>query len=198
MTDPLVADAALRDATYQQLIAAYDGPGRYYHNLHHLQTLLATVDEYAELVEDQPVVELAVWFHDAVYDYLSSENETRSAALARQFLACTNLSPERQARVVYLIECTARHTASHTPAPDLDFFLDADLRVLGAEPDDYAAYAHQIRQEYQLVPAELYRQGRRKVLAQLLNTPELYRTLEFRQRFGAAARQNLRKELDGL
>lgn len=195
---PLVLDAAQRDAMYQQLVTAYAEPGRHYHNLCHVQALLDTVDEYAELVEDRAVVELAVWFHDAVYDYRSAENEARSAALARQFLAASTLSAKRQARVGYLIECTARHTAAHAPAPDLDFFLDADLRILGAETADYAAYAQQIRQEYRLVPAELYRQGRRRVLESLLNTPQLYRTAEFRRQFEAAAQRNLQAELAGL
>lgn len=195
---PLAPDAALRDATYQQLTAAYSGSGRHYHDLRHVQALLDTVDEYAGLVEDREVVELAVWFHDAVYDYLSSENETRSAELARQFLAHSTLSSERQEMVAYLIECTASHAAAHAPAPDLDFFLDADLRVLGAEPAAYNEYARQIRQEYRLVPAILYRRGRRKVLEQLLAAPALYRTPEFQQRFDAAARHNLRAELDGL
>ncbi|SDX79582.1 HD domain-containing protein [Hymenobacter psychrophilus] len=195
---PIVADAALRDVTYQQLSTAYSGPGRYYHNLHHVQALLDTVEEYAGLVKDREVVELAVWFHDAVYDYLSSENETRSAELARQFLVHTTLSPERQARVAYLIECTAHHTASYAPAPDLDFFLDADLQILGGAEADYAEYARQIRQEYRLIPDLLYRRGRRKVLEQLLNTPILYRTPEFRERLDAAARRNLRAELDRL
>ena len=195
---PFVPDTARRDTTYQQLTAAYSGPGRHYHNLRHVQALLDTVEEYAALVHDREVVELAVWFHDAVYDYLSSENEARSAALARQFLAHSTLSAERQARVAYLIECTARHAAAHAPAPDLDFFLDADLRVLGAESEIYAEYARQIRQEYRLVPALLYRRGRRKVLEQLLAAPALYRTAEFQQRFEAAARRNLRAELAGL
>ena len=198
LVTPLLPDAALRDATYQQLKAAYTGPGRHYHNLHHIRALLVTADEYATLVEDREVVELAVWFHDAVYDYLSSENEARSAELARQFLAHTTLSPERQAQVAYLIECTARHTAPHAPAPDLDFFLDADLQILGASETDYAEYARQTRQEYRLVPDFLYRRGRRKVLDQLLSTPELYRTPEFRERLDAAARRNLRWELAEL
>ncbi|RFP67045.1 hypothetical protein D0N36_00745 [Hymenobacter lapidiphilus] len=198
LISPLMPDAARCIEMYQQLVAAYSGPGRHYHDLHHVQALLTTVDEYAGLVEDRPVVELAVWFHDAVYNYLSSENEARSADMARQFLVHSTLSPERQQRVAYLIECSARHAAAHMPAPDLDFFLDADLRVLGAEPADYAEYARQIRQEYRLVPAVLYRRGRRKVLEQLLAAPALYRTPEFRQRFEAAARRNLRAELAGL
>ncbi len=198
LVTPLLPDAALRDATYQQLAVAYSDPGRHYHNLRHVQNLLDTVDQYTALMADREVVELAVWFHDAVYDYRSSENEARSAELARQFLACTSLNPARQAQVVYLIECTAHHTAPHAPAPDLDFFLDADLQILGAAEADYAEYAHQIRQEYRLVPAVLYRRGRRQVLEQLLNTPELYRTPEFRERLDAAARRNLRWELEGL
>ncbi|WP_019946222.1 HD domain-containing protein [Hymenobacter aerophilus] len=198
LTVALVADADIRDATHRQLLDAYSGPARHYHNLDHIQALLGTVEEYADLIQDREVVELAVWFHDAVYDYLSSENEARSAALARQFLAHSTLSAERQARVAYLIECTARHTAAHAPASDLDFFLDADLRVLGAEPEIYAEYARQIRQEYRLVPALLYRRGRRKVLEQLLAAPALYRTTDFQARFEAAARRNLRAELAEL
>lgn len=198
LTVALVADADIRDATYRQLMDAYSGPARHYHNLRHVQALLGTVEEYAGLIQDREVVELAVWFHDAVYNYLSAENEARSADLARQFLAYSMLSAERQARVAYLIECTARHTAAHAPAPDLDFFLDADLRILGAEQAAYAEYARQIRQEYRLVPAVLYRRGRRKVLAQLLAGPALYRTPAFQERFEAAARRNLRTELEGL
>ncbi|MBT2556277.1 hypothetical protein J7E24_00610 [Hymenobacter sp. ISL-91] len=198
LVSPLMPDAARSAQMYAQLVAAYSGSGRHYHTLRHVQTLLNTVEEYAGQVEDRPVVELAVWFHDAVYNYLSAENEARSAELARQFLAHSRLSAERQARVAYLIECTARHTAAHAPAPDLDFFLDADLRVLGAEPADYAEYARQIRQEYRLVPAVLYRRGRRKVLEQLLAAPVLYRTTAFEQRFGVAARRNLQAELNGL
>ncbi|NVO33178.1 HD domain-containing protein [Hymenobacter lapidiphilus] len=197
LVNPLMPDAARCNSTYQQLSAAYSGSGRYYHDLRHVQALLDTVDEYAGMVVDREVVELAVWFHDAVYNYLSSENEALSAELARQFLAHSTLSAERQARVAYLIECTTRHAAAHAPAPDLDFFLDADLRVLGAEPADYAEYAQQIRQEYRLVPAVLYRRGRRKVLEQLLAAPALYRTAAFHDRFEAAARRNLRAELNG-
>ena len=198
VTPPLVPNAALRDTTYRQLEAAYTGHRRHYHTLRHIRPLLDTVDQHATLVHDRQVVELAIWFHDAVYDYLSSENEIRSAALARQFLAHTTLSPERQARVAYLIECTARHTAAHAPAPDLDFFLDADLQILGAAETDYCEYARQVRQEYRLIPDFLYRRGRRKVLDQLLSTPELYRTPEFRERLDAAARRNLRRELNEL
>ena len=196
LVTPLLPNAALCDDTYRQLEAAYSSSGRHYHNLRHVQILLDTVNEYAVLVHDREVVELAVWFHDAVYDYRSSENETRSAELARQFLVHTTLSPERQARVAYLIECTAHHTASHAPAPDLDFFLDADLQILGATEADYAEYARQIRQEYRLIPNLLYRRGRRKVLEQLLSTPQLYRTPGFRERLDAAARRNLRAELE--
>ncbi|MBT9394961.1 hypothetical protein KLP40_17480 [Hymenobacter sp. NST-14] len=198
LVTPLLPDTALRDDTYRQLESAYSGPGRHYHNLTHIRALLDTVDQHAALVHDRAVVELAIWFHDAVYDYRSAENEIRSAALARQFLARTTLSPEQQARVAYLIECTARHTARHAPAPDLDFFLDADLQILGAAEADYAEYARQIRQEYRLIPGFLYRRGRRKVLEQLLNTPVLYCTPEFRARLDAAARRNLRWELAGL
>src|SRR5688572_17453494 len=51
--------------TFDALVKAYADPGRYYHNLDHLAAVLAELDAPDE--EARPRVELAVWFHDAVY-----------------------------------------------------------------------------------------------------------------------------------
>ncbi|MDQ2771604.1 MAG: metal-dependent phosphohydrolase, partial [Bacteroidota bacterium] len=150
-------------------------------------------------LQDRVVVELAVWFHDVVYNALKSDNEARSAAEALQFLKDSTLEPLRQQRVAFLINRTADHTQPQ-PADDADLllFLDADLSILGAPADAYREYARQIRQEYRLVPDLLYRPGRRKVLAKMLATPELFRTPEMRTELDAAARRNLAAELETL
>jgi len=196
LTTPLLADEALRAATYRQLTQAYEGSERHYHALGHIRKLLATLDQHPALVRDPAVVELAIWFHDAVYNAMRDDNETRSAKLAQEFLARTTLPGERQARVVFLIERTKDHTQPQPAADtDLHFFLDADLQILGAPEADYWHYARQVRQEYRLVPDFLYRRGRRQVLEKLLNLTPLYRTETFRQQFEAAARHNLQAEL---
>ncbi|MCA8831824.1 HD domain-containing protein [Hymenobacter pini] len=195
LTTPLVTDEALRNTTYDQLAAAYGGSDRHYHGLPHIRALLDTVGRYPQLVHDREVVELAIWFHDAVYNTHRSDNEVRSAVLAREFLRHTTLSPARQQRVAFLIERTADHTQPQPADPDLHFFLDADLQVLGAPEADYWQYARQVRQEYRLIPDFLYRRGRRQVLEKLLHTPTLYHTAAFRERLDIQARRNLQAEL---
>jgi predicted metal-dependent HD superfamily phosphohydrolase len=143
------------------------------------------------------VVQLAVWFHDAVYNPLKADNEARSAAQALAFLRASALEPARQQRVAFLIERTQEHIQPQ-PSDDLDLlhFLDADLSILGATEADYWAYARQVRREYRLVPDLLYRPGRRKILAKMLDAPVLYHTLAMRLELDAAARRNLQAELD--
>lgn len=197
LTAPWLPDAARREATFQELAAAYSAPERHYHTLHHIEQLLTHVA--ATPLRDAPVVELAVWFHDAVYNALRTDNEARSAAQALAFLRHTTLAPARQQRVAFLIERTADHTQPQPPDDaDLLAFLDADLRILGAPEADYWAYARQVRQEYRLVPDLLYRPGRRKVLAKLLAAPILFHTPALRAELDAAARRNLQAELDAL
>lgn len=195
LTTPLLSDKALQSATYKQLEAAYGGSDRHYHALPHIRALLDAVEHHGALVQDREVVELAIWFHDVVYSPRRSDNETRSAAQALEFLQHTSLSAARQQRVAFLIERTQDHTQPQPADPDLHFFLDADLQILGATESDYWQYARQVRQEYRLIPDFLYRRGRRQVLEKLLNTPLLYHTAAFRDRLDAPARRNLQAEL---
>jgi predicted metal-dependent HD superfamily phosphohydrolase len=146
---------------------------------------------------DPTVVQLAVWFHDAVYDALKHDNEARSADLTRAFLDDSTLAPARQQRVAFLIERTADHIQPQPPDDaDLLLFLDADLSILGAPEEAYWAYARQVRQEYRLVPDLLYRPGRRQVLTKMLAAPVLFRTPALRAELDAAARRNLQLEID--
>jgi len=204
LTTPLTADEALRETMFRQLSEAYGASDRHYHTFAHIRNLLDALGRGGQALHDPEVVQLAVWFHDAVYSSLRDDNEARSAALAKEFLSKTTLSAERCNRVVFLIERTKDHTQPQ-PAADSDLlcFLDADLQILGAPEADYWQYARQVRQEYRLVPDFMYRRGRRKVLEKLLGATQLYQTESFRQRLEAGARRNLRAELqawekDGL
>ncbi|MBC6611876.1 metal-dependent phosphohydrolase [Hymenobacter sp. BT507] len=199
LTAPLLPDEATRTATYEQLSAAYSASDRHYHTLHHVRALLDVAERHTSTLQDPMVVQLAIWFHDAVYSARRSDNEERSARLALDFLEKTSLSTKQRQRVAYLIERTKDHTQPiSAPDADLAFFLDADLQILGAPEADYWQYARQIRQEYRLIPDMLYRPGRRKVLEKMLAAPTLYRTPEFRQRLEDTARRNLRLELADL
>ena len=197
LTAPFVPDEARREAEFQRLAAAYQAPTRHYHTLHHVASLLRRLDTAA--LHDRPVVELAVWYHDAVYHALKPDNEARSAAEALQFLQSSALAPARQQRVAFLINRTADHTQPQPPNDtDLLAFLDADLSILGAPEAEYLEYARQVRREYRRVPLLLYRPGRRKVLAKMLAAPVLFHTPALHAELDAAARRNLAAELAGL
>ena len=194
LTAPLLPDAARREAEYTRLAAAYSAPARHYHTLQHLENLLNRVAAFP--LQDAVVVQLAIWFHDAVYNALRHDNEEKSADWALAFLQETTLEPARQARVADLIRRTADHTQPQPPADaDLLLFLDADLSILGAPAAAYWDYARQVRREYHLVPDLLYRPGRRKVLAKILAAPVLFHTPALRAELDAAARHNLQAEI---
>lgn len=191
---PILPDQAQRAAEYARLAAAYSDAGRHYHTLQHLENLRQQVAAFP--VQDALVVGLAIFYHDAVYSALRSDNEAQSAEWAERFLQQTSLAPARRARVADLIRRTADHTQPQPPTDaDLLLFLDADLSILGAPEATYWQYARQIRQEYRLVPDLLYRPGRRKVLAKMLAAPVLFHTPALRAALDAPARRNLQAEL---
>ncbi|MFE6687096.1 hypothetical protein ACFVFQ_11525 [Streptomyces sp. NPDC057743] len=211
MTDPRPALAARWAATVAQardaaqegpdpapyadnLLRRWAEPQRRYHTTDHLVAVLDRIDELAAHAEDLPAVQLAAWFHDAVYRPDRSENEERSAALAERALPELGIDAARTAEVARLV----RLTVTHDPAPEDRngaVLCDADLAVLAGGPDAYAAYAAAVRTEYGFVPDPDFRAGRAAVLRQLLALPRLFRTPRAHDQWEAPARRNLATEL---
>lgn len=179
----------------EDLLARYAEPHRHYHTTDHLAAVLDLVEELAAETADADVVRLAAWFHDAVYDPRRDDNEERSATLAARMLADTTLEPARAARVADLVRMTKTHDPSDA---DGRVLCDADLAILAAGPDAYAAYTAAVRAEYSFVPDEYFTLGRAAVLEQLLALPSLFHTPAARARFDAPARANLQGELSAL
>ncbi|MFJ9415607.1 hypothetical protein ACIRPT_15745 [Streptomyces sp. NPDC101227] len=179
------------------LLARWAEPQRRYHTVAHLAAVLDRIDELAEHADDLPVVQLAAWFHDAVYRPDRSENEERSAALAELALPELGVGAARTAEVARLVRLTVTHDPSPDD-PDGEVLCDADLAVLAGSPDGYAAYAAAVREEYAFVPDPDFTAGRAAVLRQLLALPRLFRTPMAYDRWEHTARRNLTTELDLL
>ncbi|MEU6867486.1 hypothetical protein ABZ924_30300 [Streptomyces sp. NPDC046876] len=180
-----------------RLLTAWAEPQRRYHTTAHLADVLARIDVLAPHAADPAAVELAAWFHDAVYRPDRSENEERSAALAERALHELGIPEERTAEVARLV----RLTVTHDPAPgdtNGEVLCDADLAVLAGEPDAYAAYAAAVRAEYGFVPDDAFRTGRAAVLRRLLDLPRLFRTPYGAAHWEGPARRNLAAELTEL
>ena len=61
---------------FQVLEEKYAEPHRHYHNLNHIGFLLRKFDETGEKSEE---IEMAIWYHDAIYDPKAGDNEAQSA-----------------------------------------------------------------------------------------------------------------------
>ncbi|RFS84932.1 HD domain-containing protein [Actinomadura spongiicola] len=177
-----------------ELDKRYGEPHRRHHTRDHLTAVLDLVDELARYADAPDVVRLAAWFHDAVYDPERADNEERSARLAARMLADTDLPASDVEQVVHLVELTATHAPADGDR-DGQVLCDADLAILGADPDRYAAYAAAVREEYAFVPDELFRAGRSEILNGLLALPTLFHTATAHERYEQRARNNIRTEL---
>jgi len=203
-TDGGRASSAALDA----LLARHREPHRRYHTATHLMWVLRHVDDLAARLDqavgtqlDLDTVRAAALFHDAVYDPRSSTNEADSAVLAAQVLADMGWAPQRIERVQHLIEATASHLGTAAAPPDgvdVDILLDADLAILGAEPNDYRAYVAGVRTEYGHLDASTWRAGRSAVLRDFLDRPTIFRTAAMRTDRERRARANLAAELATL
>ena len=181
--------AALRDA----LTAAYAEPQRSYHTLQHLRECLALFAPAAGLASHPAEVEIALWFHDAVYEPGRPDNEERSAGWARVAAAEGGVAPAVAERIASLVLVT-RHSGIAAGA-DEQLLVDVDLAILGAPERRFAEYERQIRAEYAAVPQATFEAKRCAILRSFLHRERIYGTPYFHAGFEAAARANLERAL---
>ena len=202
----LLAPAAGRDlwlAEGSLLLRGWSEPQRRYHTTEHLTEVLAAVDELqaAGAVDaDAALVARAVaWYHDLAYDPRAApgSNEHRSATLARDHLHRLGVEDHTVDAVEAGVLMTLDHEAGGR-GPATDAVHDADLWILSAPPERYAAYRAQVREEYAHVPDDAFCAGRLAVMGPLADRGRLYRTAHAHERWGARARANLQAELAEL
>lgn len=184
-------------AVGEELLRRWSEPHRRYHTLTHLRKTLRAADLLLGSDEDADAVRYAIWFHDAVYEGRPGEDEEESALLAERLLGRMGVVPALVGEVARLVRLTTDHHAEvgdHAGA----VLCDADLSVLGSEPEGYLTYAAAVRDEYRHVPDDLFRAGRIRVLKSLLDAPRLFHTEPGRRRWEARARANMSAEMERL
>ena len=183
-------------AVFTGLAAAYAEPTRAYHTAEHIEDCLTLLDASRTLARHADEVEAAIWFHDAVYVAARTDNEERSAELARASLRGAQVASEIAERIRGLVLKTRHGTTLHEA--DAALLCDIDLSILGRSPEVFDLFERQIRQEYAMVPEPIYRKGRSEILRGFLNRASIYQTAWFRQRYEDRARENLERVLTTL
>lgn len=186
------------------LVEMYDEPHRGYHNRLHLAEVFARIDLILAadpaLAVDRDAVLLAAWFHDAVYDAVhdvGEQSEERSAILAERELATVDAPPLLIEEVARLVRLTKTHDVADDD-PNGQVLCDADLGILAADKERYGEYTQGVRREYAHVGDDDFRQGRARILRDLLAMPALFNTGFAKQHWENSARANVERELIAL
>jgi predicted metal-dependent HD superfamily phosphohydrolase len=175
--------------SYEELKAAYAEPRRHYHTQQHIAECLLEFDAARHLTQRPEEVEMALWFHDVVYDPKAANNEEKSVVFAKQRFAKSAISDEFAERVGQLIMSTKTHESNADS--DAAVLIDVDLSILGRDEKRFSEYEGQIRQEYAWVPAFVYRIERAKILRRFLSRANIFVTEWFRDKYEDTARRNL-------
>jgi predicted metal-dependent HD superfamily phosphohydrolase len=183
-------------AWFSRLVAFYTEPHRHYHNHRHIADCLAEFDRLKTLASDPVAVELALWFHDVIYDPHAANNEVRSADLAVEWLQGAKAPAKLMDSVAALILATQHHDG--TLHPDAPLMVDVDLSILGQPPEQFGEYERQIRAEYAWVEPGVFAAGRAAILERFLARPRLYQTDLAFQHWEQPARANLKASIKKL
>ena len=182
------------ESDYRRVRRAWSGIGRHYHTLTHLDACLRELDGVRELALRPAEVELALWFHDAIYRSWRRDNEQQSAAFAVRVLrAAPAESVERMRQLILATEHREEGFAGDTALT-----VDIDLSILGQSPEVYAQFERAIRREYWWVSRARFVAGRSAVLQKFLERAAIYQHDHFYEKYEARARANLAAALEQL
>ena len=176
------------DTIIDNILACYNAESRHYHDLRHLYFAYRDFDDCKEFLVDSKSVELALVYHDIIYDVSKTTNEVDSAdRFDRDFLPFQHMVDRDK------IKELIRNT-SHDGTPvseDAKYLLDIDLANLGKSRRIFHYYNELARKEYPLMTDSDFHTGRSEIFAKFLRRRCVYYTDYFRDRYEANARVNM-------
>ena len=178
-------------AVFDELAALYGEPHRHYHTGAHIEHCLRQLDIAADRMDEPDAVEMAVWFHDAIYEIPPKDNEARSAELfaAR---AGERGSERFRSRVHQLIMATT-HLDPPPRTLDESFMVDIDLSSFGRPWEEFLNDSRAVRAEMAHLSDAEFHPRQRRFLESLEARSRFCFTEFFRERHEHRARENIAK-----
>ncbi len=187
-------DSSPEDA-WQELVRHYTESHRYYHVLAHLAYCMKWHEHSAAGMKEPDAVEMALWYHDIIYETRHKDNEQRSAQLFR--LQAADCFPQAFIDRV----CGYIINTDHGACPadqDAAYVQDIDLSSLGLPWAEFLRDSNNIRQEFSSLPDIDYYTANHGFLASLLRRERIYFTDFFHRLLEQAARANIGRYLNRL
>jgi predicted metal-dependent HD superfamily phosphohydrolase len=173
---------------WEALSQHYQEPHRFYHTLAHLAQCLKELDNAKDHIEEFRATEMAIWFHDIIYQYGARDNEALSAEYFRTVAAPT-MPANFVDRVCEFIVATQHTGAAQDEA--VAFVVDIDLSGFGLPWEGYMADSDALRLEAGSIGDEQYYQGKMRFLSELQKWPSLFQSPFFRDRLEERAHSNI-------
>ncbi len=190
---PYDVEHIYQEDLWKEIEQKYSQRNRHYHNLDHISALLNELTLVKPLIQNWEAVLFAIYYHDLIYKSTRKDNEEKSAEIAENRMRAIGVDTESVNLCQYHILATKSHR-EYTDS-DTNYFTDADLSILGKDPEMYANYCSNIRKEYAIYPNFLYKKGRQKVVNHFLSMDWIFKTPEFYEKYEQQARWNLEMEL---
>ena len=183
----------LVEKLWLEIETEHSAPNRHYHTLQHLSDMIDELEHVKTEIRDWDSIMFAIYYHDIVYNGVSSDNEQKSSILAAHRLQQIRYPSESISLTKYHILSTDGHSIAEND--DTNLFTDADLSILGKDWDIYLTYAQNIRKEFASYPEAIFNQGRIHVLEHFLKKNDIFKTEFFYNRYEKQARKNLSEEI---
>lgn len=181
---------------WEEIVTKHTEPSRHYHKLSHLEDLYDQLLAVKGKIENWNTVLFTLFYHDIIYNSSKSNNEEKSAALAKKRMQQIEVPNDEIELCIKQIIATKKHLKSEDS--DTNYFTDADLSILGRDSESYYKYCEKIRREYAIYPMFIYKRGRKKVVKHFLSMERIYKTEAFFNKYEKQAKSNLQAELDSL
>lgn len=179
---------------HQRLLDGYNEPQRYYHTLAHVEQCLGMFEQCCSMASNPDALELAVWFHDVIFEADKRDNEKRSAELYLQLSQGVH-SEQTRGLVDRLIMATL-HDGRSLEDDDAIYMVDIDLSSFGLSWEAFLQDSQNLRHESaELSDAEYYRK-KSNFQNFLLAKDRFYLSDFFAERLETQARANLARYFD--
>ncbi len=180
---------------FRALEGRYGESHRIYHNGDHIRHCLTEFDSINTGLTQtsKDIIELSIWFHDAIYEISASDNEVESARWFSS-LADGRLNPD----IIHAVNrCILYTTHQDTPADPCSLYMvDVDLSGLGQDWEGFTADGRKIREENSHLDDEVFVGGQIKFMNRLLNRGRIFYTEYFNTLLETRARRNIIRLLE--
>lgn len=190
-----ISSSSNGDVIGRELFARYAESNRFYHTIDHIDYCLGMFDKVRKHCVNPDAVELAIWFHDVVYDFPANENERLSAEYFMD--VSRGRLPEALRRIVF-DQVIATDHRSLPVDQDQKIMIDIDLSSFGRQWEQFLHDGVNVRKEMDFLADDEFYSRQIAFMKSLLAREHFYATDWFQRNFEASARQNLTRYLASL